>query len=221
MKYAVPDYIQRANYDPTRAYLSSLKNLVELSRTAAMDDAYSYRNFRVGAALLAINVTNHKMSYFAAGNVKAKAHDNPTCAEYRIIRQASTDKRGFGLIPGLVVAGTTDLQEILDVTGAATPTLHPCHRCRDNFEASPMISDDALIVSVGISKDQLQFHTKKQMRDLYADGYPAPDAQVLPLQALNTVVDNYDILTRAEGVYPLHLRRSAAQIGYMALAAAA
>lgn len=203
------------NYDPYHLLMGSMGYMVEQARYAAENDSYSYRNFKVGVAIFAASGSTRSTAVFSAGNVKAKQHTKAVCAELRGLTQVKKAK--FEKVLGLVVAGTTDVQEIVEVNHAAAPTLHPCVRCRELFDVNPLMADDTLVVSVGLDSDKYQVHTKREIVDLYDGGFPPEDAGTNELAVLERGVTTYDYLAMAEQSLPLAGRRSPAFLAMMAL----
>lgn len=153
-------------YDPYHAFVSAVPFMVDMARYSADNMARSYRGFHVGAALFAL-ATDQSTGILTDGNKKLNPHSEKICAEKSVLLQAEIN--GYDQAIGLVIAGTSDAELIKGVTGKATPTLHPCDSCRGLLEASPIVSDDTLIVTVGVDSDAHQTHTFAELQSYYKE----------------------------------------------------
>ncbi|MDB5166240.1 MAG: hypothetical protein JWM37_312 [Candidatus Saccharibacteria bacterium] len=133
---------------------------------AQINNAYSYRNFPVGAVALAVGDDPSVGIFFSAPNVKKSVHANKVCAEKRLVRSA--ERAGVRAIVGIVVAGTTDQEKIAEVTPFKTPTLYCCEECVETLDGSYAASDDTLITTVGIEKDIYEVQRFGSLRLSYA-----------------------------------------------------
>jgi cytidine deaminase len=131
------------------AYLTRLKQLAEMLIIRALDTSMhsqSYRPFPVGCA--AIGIGTHSLSaprVFTGHNMKVHKNARVTCGE--VIAVGSARQAGCSHIPMLAVAGTPQTDQS---NGLQHPTLHPCHRCRDEFCSLECISDDTLFITATI-----------------------------------------------------------------------
>lgn len=160
---------ETVHFDPGHIFISNVPQMVEDARYAAETDSYSYRGFRVGVTGHAITPESHNSATITAGNVKARREKDKICGEMRVLAQAK--KAGFTVVQGLVVVSTTDSVKIKEVTGAATPTLHPCNDvCLPAFLEHPLIWRDTVIVTTGLDEDRYEVHTSGQLCELYEEG---------------------------------------------------
>ncbi|MEO8862869.1 MAG: hypothetical protein ABI354_00905 [Candidatus Saccharimonadales bacterium] len=208
------------NYDAYHLFVSAVPFMADHARFAANNSAYSYRDFKVGAAVFALNPDTQETNVLAAGNLKAERHKPKVCAEKNALNQAK--KLGLTVALGIVVAATTDVELIKGVTNIETPTLHPCAECRDMFDEHPLTRPDTLIVTTGLSSDNYQVHTHAEMNSMYA----AHDQTGLQRLGGNNfddwglVIANYDNLALAENSLPAaESRRSPAKLAQMAMLA--
>src|SRR5690606_16222853 len=63
-----------------------------------------------------------------------------------------------------------DRRDIHDVTGVATPTLHPCpDACIPLMETSPVVLRDTIVYTTGQDSDLFQVFTSAEICGLYRD----------------------------------------------------
>lgn len=155
-----------SDFDPYRRFVQRVPELIDQARDTYYDEreAYSYRGFRVGLSGLVMTRGSHDTGTLTAGNLKKVAKPK-LCAEQRFL--ARVRKAGYDQVVGFVLAATTDRTKITEVTGLATPTLHPCDECRAKLSRSSLITDDTLVVSAGIDKDYYQVQRWGQLTDRY------------------------------------------------------
>ena len=152
-------------FDPHQRFVQLGYAMVLMARQALMTEAVSYRNFHVGASLLAVDEIGKRMGIYSAGNKKYNPKVEKYCAENSVIQQAQDDAMTRAI--GLVVVGTSDGDRIKGVTGRATPTLHPCDVCRTVFIDSPIVKSDMLVVTTGDTYDAHQVHSVDQLIGFY------------------------------------------------------
>ena len=158
------------NVDPHHIFMGLVPHMVDISRKAAKEEAYSYRGFHVGASLLAFLPRARETLLFSAGNTKYE-NQQKICAEKALLEQLDGYARVTGdsaEVIGLVVVGTSDKALIEGVTGLPTHTLHPCRDCRGMLGDSPGVTEDMLIVTAGLQSDAHQTHTLGQLQAFYA-----------------------------------------------------
>ena len=175
--YGSHEYLLRQPYDPWWQFVQNGYSMVLSARKALTKEAYSYRNFHVGASLLAVNGQAERMGLYSAGNLKVNPETEKFCAEASVIQQAEAD--GMTRAIGLVVVGTMDADRIKGVTGRSTPTLHPCESCLNVFVDSPLIHSDTIVVTIGDNSDAHQVHSVGQLIRIYQNPYPDDDHQSL------------------------------------------
>lgn len=146
-----------------RRFVASVPSLVQTARLAAENMAFSYRLFLVGCSGLFLD-SEGGIETLSQGNLKNEIKTK-VCAEKKVLNSA----RRLGLVQavGLVVAATTDIDKIAEVTDLPTPTLHSCGDCLNLFVGHPLMRRETLIVTVGDKDDAYQVMTSGEMRDLY------------------------------------------------------
>lgn len=205
-------------FDAHHLFVGAVPFMVDNARAAAFNDSYSYRGFRVGAAAFAVKMSLNETGIYAAGNVKRTKDKTKICAEKRALNQAS--KSGFTRAVGIVVAGTTDVGLIAEVTDQPTPTLHPCGDCRHLFEDHKLVRPDTLVVTTGLEEDIYQVHTFAELQGAYANKSGLPEQVTVDgLDGWSLRQSFYDRVAAAQ----LHLeepqRQSSAAIAKMAMLA--
>ena len=120
--------------------------------------AKSWREFNVGAFALAHSRYNGYFPPFWGFNVKENPEDKTDCAEKRLI--LSAEEAGFDRIIVLAVSGPLQKDEI---SGRESPTLHPCWRCRELFQESPIMHPKTLIFTVHPEFDIFELRTVEQL----------------------------------------------------------
>jgi cytidine deaminase len=122
-------------------WLPLLSNRAE----TASFQAVSYRNFRVGAALLAFSTDTEKIGIFTGFNVKTHP-ENAAQINIHAEQMALTKARHwrFNSVGSLAVWGEpqADTQ-----SGLEPPTLHPCGLCRELLAKSPETKGTTPILS--------------------------------------------------------------------------
>jgi len=205
-------------FEPGHILVSSVLFMAEQARYAAENDAHSYRGFKVGAAAFVLNAERQETAILAAGNLKSSRHTGKVCAEKKVLQQAK--KVGYTWAAALLVAGTTDKELIVEVTDAATSTLHPCAECRIAFDTHPLMREDTLIITTGLQLDTYQVHTQAELRKLYESG-SLPDGQA-PVRNFGNWqhrIAAYDYMSLAERQLPLEQQRPMSMLAKMALLA--
>jgi cytidine deaminase len=169
--------------DPYSTFISSVPTMVELARSAAANEARSYRKFHVGAAIFAVNHDLNRLAIFAGANTKLSPADPKYCAEMNVIDQA--EQAGCDEAIGIVVAATGNKQKIKEVTGKATDTLHPCMDCIQKFEDSPIVHEDTFILTAATDAKNFQVHTVNQIQDVYTGSYDDSIAPFAPTRDID------------------------------------
>lgn len=148
-------------FDPYELIFQWGKSAIATARATRDRRARSYRNFKVGSAVISVNDEKHEAAGFVSANSKLSKEDDKICAEMNIVGEAK--KQGYDYHVGLFVVGTTDPEEIKEVTGLATPTLHPCEPCR------ALIDEATVVISTGYDEDVYEVYTGKQLWNVYAE----------------------------------------------------
>jgi cytidine deaminase len=207
-------------FDPAHMFIGLIPHMVDQARTAAHTDAHSYRDFHVGAAGFVFNPSTHETAILTAGNLKARKHTAKVCAERKVLEQAK--KAGYLQAAGIVVAATTDVELIKDVSGVATETLHPCHDCQHFFHEHPLMANDTVIVSIGMDVDRYQVQTFEELANNYSSD-DSTQLENLPcgfgFEGWEHRVAMYDYLSIAERQLAENQRRPIGKLVQMALLA--
>jgi cytidine deaminase len=123
------------------------KELLYQARLAAAFEAYSYRQFYVGCALLARN-RRGQLKIFTGGNIKRGENCSKECAEYCALRKALEE--GYYEILIIAVAGFPQPDKH---SGKESMTLHPCGDCRSLMRDVYRIPHDTPIVTASLYED--------------------------------------------------------------------
>lgn len=119
-----------------------LEKLIAIARIAR-DAAVNYRNFFVGAAVVARRRGRKTVAYFAGANqMLHKGDPHKCCAEKAAITEAI--RCGYTRIYAVVVVGKLQPD---DESGYAGKTLHPCGTCRRMFRELGL-QDDTIVLTV-------------------------------------------------------------------------
>ncbi len=109
----------------------------------AREKGMSYRDFKVGTALLAFKAHQpHDTTWkvFSGMNTKHAPNMRPTCSEPIAINAAYAED--YSLIIGMVVVGDLREEDIGQLL-----TLHPCHECRWFMHGHPLIDRHTLVLT--------------------------------------------------------------------------
>lgn len=204
------------DFDPYHLFVGMVPYMVDQARSAASTEAYSYRDFLVGAAVFAAMPETGETTVVAAGNLKTRPGKEKVCAEKKALKTVS--KTGHTEVIGLVVVGTTDRELIEQVTRRATPTLHPCDDCLGGFSEHAMMRDETLVVSAGIEEDIYEVHTHKELHAAARNRKKAPPENLLSgMGNWSLRQSRYDFLVEQEQQSPPHLQRSRATLAQIAM----
>ena len=128
------------------ASITNLVYMIRLSREAGMKHAQSWREFKVGAAVIgcAIESEEKKWGIFTGANIKpAEVTDINIHAEQMAL--AKLRRAGMTWVPAMAVWGETQEDH---QSGISSLTLHPCGRCRGMFvDEVPEIDHRTTILS--------------------------------------------------------------------------
>lgn len=218
MRVGGVDASRASRFDPYHIMMAGMPYIVEQARSAANKYANSYRGFHVGAAAFAIKWSTEETAIFNGGNIKPNPRKPKICAEAVSVRQA--EKAGFEDILGIVVVATTDIVKIEEVTGARTPTLHPCGECQDPkgmVSGNALMRDDTLVVTAGIEQDIYQVHTLKEIQDAYSDNRGDGLLEARPGFAWELATATYDFLASQNELQGSGMRQEPSALARKAL----
>lgn len=143
-----------------------VEHLIDQARSAA-GRAVSYRNFRVGCAILAWTPTPRTLadSYrvFLGANMKANPNTPKVCAEMTALGGAIAE--GYTRILGICVAGIP--QPDAD-SGVESATLHPCSVCRTYLATIPQVAADTRVFTVHNGSGVIEHHTVATLLALHS-----------------------------------------------------
>lgn len=128
------------------------------------DKAVSYRDFNVAAGVVALN--GLKVGRFFGNNVKVDDTDLINIHAEDIAMGKAADEE-YKAVSVVSVIGPTQEDH---GSGLHTKTLHPCGRCRDRFEAHPLISPDTLFVTANPDFKIIEFATFAAIKALHDHG---------------------------------------------------
>jgi cytidine deaminase len=192
-----PEDVLFDRFDPYQAFVGSVPQFVNLARHAAETRAHSYRNFHVGAALYAGNDDFSEVIALHGANSKPSENHPKRCAEMDVIDQA--EALGFTRGLGLVVAGTSDAEKIMDVNGRVSSTLHPCKECREKMADSGLITDESIIITVSTEEDVYQANSHREMERAWESDIGVEEMKLLRYNPITWrwIVASYEKRLRA------------------------
>lgn len=155
--------------------MSSLSRIIDLSRQAVEQIAYSYRGFRVGCAVLALDEPGKRMGIYFGGNFTPYKGAEWNCAEKRAL--PTVEARGFNKILAIAVSGPQQIDE----SGVKSPTLHPCHKCRNMLKHSHLTDPNTLITTVTPEGSAHEIHSLESLLKLHETGQEQPFPSYPPL----------------------------------------
>jgi cytidine deaminase len=143
--------------DHVSVFFQLWEHLIDRAREAAGKYAFSYRNFKVGCAVLAFSrqqqyLTGFKVAgykVFTGFNVKPQAGDGPNIHAEEIAIGAARSE-GYDTIVAIIVVGETQEDH---ASGRTMPTLHPCGRCRALLAALPEVKNTTIILTAHFNDD--------------------------------------------------------------------
>ncbi len=154
-------------YQPRLVGIAAINSLIWEIRAANMisETARSWRNYRVGAAVLAYNFENPAMGSFVGANFKPEEGGGPNIhAEQAALAKART----AGLDHAIGIAVWGDPSD-LDANPSQSPTLRPCRRCSEMFTTAPEVHPDTLILSGNTDLTTCEFYTAGELAKYYED----------------------------------------------------
>lgn len=101
----------------------------------ARDHGYSWRGFKVGAAVFAMTYSPSRYRIVAGANYKPSEESEVNVHAEQLATQRARDF-GHDVISIIGVVGDTQLDQ---QSGHATHTLHPCGKCRNALGSSPLV----------------------------------------------------------------------------------
>jgi len=208
------------NFDPYRAFIEDVPDMVRKARDARKYSAYSYRDFLVGGSVFAWTIGTTETAVFSSGNTKTTKNKQKVCAEPKLLQHAR--KAGYSALIGLVVVGTTNRDEIKGVNKYDAPTLHPCVPCQTDLLGNGLVSDDLIVITAGAEHDIYQVHSLGEILAMYRDEN-VEEVQRAHQEGFGrkwqSRVQIYDSLSLAEAIIPVEQQRPPALLAKLAIAA--
>jgi cytidine deaminase len=133
--------------------VQSLCRITNLANQAVEQLGHSYRGFKVGAAVLALDEPGRRAGIYFGGNYTPYEGAEWNCAEKRAFEVVH--KRGFNRILALAVSGPPQI----DVSGVESPTLHPCDKCREMMRESELTEPNTLVATANLDQTAHELFT--------------------------------------------------------------
>ena len=146
---------------PELVAYQQIPRFIDLAAKGAREQAVSYRDFKVGASAYAISASGLLAAYLFGANYKPSREADKYCAELDVLNKAQ--RRGLDRIVALAIYGPADFG---DVNMLQSLTLHPCDQCRNMLDASPLLTDDTLIITAN-EKGDIELMLKTDLIELH------------------------------------------------------
>lgn len=128
--------------------------------------AVSYRDFKVGAAIVALSQGRPGRFQILTGiNIKPDETSELNGHAEQMALQTAVD-HGFSAVSVVAVVGETQNDQ---QSGHEMATLHPCGKCRSVLEDHPLITPHSLIVSALPSFRTIEIATVEGLKAYHAD----------------------------------------------------
>jgi cytidine deaminase len=109
----------------------------------AYELAVSYRNFKVGAAIVGLAFTPSRFQIMTGVNVKPDEESSMNVHAEQVALQKTRDRK-FDAASMIVVVGNTQSDK---QSGSEMPTLHPCGICRGVMFDDPLVDSDVSLIA--------------------------------------------------------------------------
>jgi cytidine deaminase len=160
-----------------RSYVvQSLCRIVDLSQQAVEELGQSYRGFKVGSAILALDSNGLRTGTYFGGNLTPYKGADWNCAEKRAFE--TVQQRGFDTVLAIAVTGPVQPDEN---SGVQSPTLHPCQHCRGLLASSPLVHNETLIATSNLEHTEFELFTRNSLLALHQTGQPQPFPDYHPM----------------------------------------
>ena len=153
----------------------SLCRILDLSHQSVERLGESYRGFKVGTAVLALNNSGRTGIYFG-GNYTPFKGSEWNCAEKRALEAVRAG--GFSKVLAIAVSGSPQPDAI---SGITSPTLHPCHRCRGLLSSSDLVNEETLIATTDLAENEYELFSVKSLLAFHDTQRPQPFPEYHPL----------------------------------------
>jgi cytidine deaminase len=148
--------------------VQSLCRITDLANQANEHLGHSYRGFKVGAAVLALDEPGRRAGIYFGGNLTPYKGAPWNCAEKRAFEVVQ--ERGFNRILALAVSGPPQI----DASGVESPTLHPCHKCRTMMNESDMTDPNVLVATTNLDQTAHELFTLDSLIRRHDTKQPQP-----------------------------------------------
>ncbi len=165
--------------------------------------AVSYRNFNVGAALIALSIGSPRFQVLSGVNVKPDAESAMNVHAEQVALQKFHD-REYSAVSIVAVVGETQNDQ---QSGQETPTLHPCGLCREVMANHVGIHNEhTLIVSALPNLRTIEAYSLASLSRFHTSGdrsgiklFKFPELEILKPLNLNASNDPVNVSALDDG----------------------
>lgn len=150
--------------------------------------AVSWRDFRVGAAIVGLDFEPSRFQIMTGANIKPDPESSVNVHAEQSALQKARDRK-FKAVSMVVVVGETQNDQ---QSGHEMHTLHPCGLCRDAMSEDPMVDEEATLIASALPSFQtVELYDLKSLRSFHEND---PNAQIArfnlpPLKMFEPVVE--------------------------------
>jgi cytidine deaminase len=175
-------------YEPAMVAVQSLNNMMAIIRAAAHAEemAESWRNYKVGAAVLAYNFEARAFGVTVGANYKPQQGGGPNIHAEQV---ALAKARRIGFNEVFAIGVRADPEDD-DANPRHLPTLPPCGRCKGMLADAPEVSDRTLVLSANLDLRQCEIYSVGELLAYYDD--PDSRPRVAPDIPVYSLADDYD-----------------------------
>ncbi|HMT19201.1 MAG TPA: hypothetical protein PKD20_04045 [Candidatus Saccharibacteria bacterium] len=202
---------ERDDFDPYRLLVYKMQTLRSVAREAALR-GYSHRPkpVRVGSAALAV-VEGTGLWGLADGYNTKRTGKDKNCSEYKT--ESKIRSAGFNKIIAYWIASSTNIDEIEGIIEMRSSTLVPCDVCHGDFEASPIVVPETLIITSGLDHDVLQINTVERLARIMKErDERAINDQTISTPDFGRLLARYDYLVNMQQYIPVEKRLTGAEL---------
>lgn len=158
-------------YDPALVAIASINNLIWLIRAAQQTapQALSWRDYKVGSAVLAYDFETPAMGITVGMNIKP---DQDGSINLHAEQLALAKARRMKLNHVMAIAVWGDPTDA-NANPSGESTLRPCRRCDDMLRAIPEVKTETLILSGNSDLSVCELYTAMELQTFYS----SPEAQ--------------------------------------------
>ena len=137
------------------------EQLEKEARRQADSEAFNYRNYHVGCAILATN--RHELKIFGGANMMPRKGGQKSCAEIQSLNKAYIDLYDYPLVICVAAVPQRD-----DTSGKTPLTLPPCGNCRSLFQYLYKLPPQTLIYMITLEENgPTELRTLQEILELY------------------------------------------------------